>query len=273
MGQTIYSESLDTLKELEQGEENSLEIKRRPSKLPISKIAQKPELFQPRNNVLDERHITELVRSIKVNKFLDPIKVILVGNTPILIDGHHRLAAYEVAKVKSDVPVTYFDGSIREAVIEAGSSNCKTKLPIDGKQRNNYAWRLVLMDVFSKSEIRKASGVSDGLIGVMRRTKRELTEKGYPLFDYSEWWRARNANKGSDGAFDRQYDEGWEEEESDEWADRLSKTFGTKLLTQPGIAAKALEKHFGRKLDGLLKELSATFKTLMEDEGEEETDF
>jgi hypothetical protein len=67
-----------------------------PPKLPISEIRCLPALFQPRRTTEDERHVQELARAVRNVGDLDPLLVMRIGRYPTLIDGHHRLSAYQV---------------------------------------------------------------------------------------------------------------------------------------------------------------------------------
>jgi ParB-like chromosome segregation protein Spo0J len=74
-----------------------------------------------------------LVRAIKARGDVEAVTVIQVGDKAVLIDGHHRVAAYGLAKATSAVPVKYFEGTLEEAVLEAGSANSKAKLPMNNQ--------------------------------------------------------------------------------------------------------------------------------------------
>jgi len=45
------------------------------------------------------------------------------------------------------------------------------------------------------------------------------------------------------------------QELADDFADRLAKTFSTKLAQQPEVAAMALASYFGRRLPEVVREL------------------
>ncbi|WNK01066.1 ParB/RepB/Spo0J family partition protein [Thalassospiraceae bacterium LMO-JJ14] len=246
----LYFEPAEVLRELNAMDDGGERPSVLPSKLPISRIILKTVLFQPRE--INERHIQELRRSIKAHGALDPITVINVGGTNILIDGHHRIAAYVESKVTAAVPVNYFKGTLEEAVLESGKANSKAKLPMTSSERQEYAWRLVLLGAtYSKKNIREASGVSDGQVANMRRVKRQL---GDAAFQARNWWAAWIAHKGQTDDFTG-IDDDWIEAQANEYADRLSKEFGTKLANNTTIAARALEIHFGRRIGELAFEL------------------
>ena len=88
------------------------------SHLSSSAITRLPGLFQPRG--MNQRHISELVRIIVNNVAVDPVLIIQVGSEIVLIDGHHRLEAYEQAGRTTGIPVRYFEGSLEDAVLKPG---------------------------------------------------------------------------------------------------------------------------------------------------------
>jgi ParB-like nuclease domain len=219
----------------------------RPDTLPLASIVTMPALFQPRGE--DERHISELVRAIKARGSVEPVTVIQVGGKAVLIDGHHRLAAYGLARATEAVPVRYFEGALEDAVLEAGRANSKAKLPMNNQDRQNYAWRLVLMGTYSKRQIMDAAAVSDGQVSVMRRVMKAL---GSAAYDTPSWWRAqRNAKGIAWQGIDDDERERRLEELAQDYADRLSKEFGSKLPNNPEVAARALSIHFGRRVEEL----------------------
>jgi ParB-like chromosome segregation protein Spo0J len=217
--------------------------KKRPEVLPLVSIVVEPRLFQPRGE--DERHIQDLVRAIKTQGQVEPVTVVQVGSSAVLVDGHHRLIAYRIAKATSAVPVRYFDGTLEEAVLEAGRMNSKVKRPMSNKERQDYAWRLVLMGTtYSKRQIKDAAVVSDGQVGTMRKGMRAL---GDNAFEARTWWQARQKAKGLEfNPFTEDEEEQRLDELAQEYALRLSKAFDTKLPNNPDLAARAFAIHFGR---------------------------
>jgi len=222
-----------------------------PDRLPVSQIMQKTELFQPRG--LDERHIQELKRAIRVHGDLEPLTVMQVGTMAVLLDGHHRMTAYENSEVTKPVPVQYFEGTIEDAVLESGRANSKAKLPMTTWERQEYAWRLVLLNDYSKKKIREAAGVSDGQVANMRRVMKTL---GNDAFDCQTWREAHDLyNKRERPELDDDDVERWLEAQANEYADRLSKAFGKKLPSNIDLAARAMNIYFGRKLPDLVRTL------------------
>lgn len=238
-----------------------------PDRLPLRDITLRPELFQPRRGY-DEQHVQELKRALAVHGVLDPVLLIRVGRSNVLVDGHHRIAAYEEARRKEPIPVRYFEGTLFEAVLEAGRANTKAKLVMTTQDRMDYAWRLTLLG-YSKRQTKEAAGVSDGQIAVMRRVRKTLGDTAPGL---RSWWEARKEAAGEDpkGIADA---EEWVEAQAQHYADRLSKTFGNKLSTNPEVAARALSVHFGRRLGELLNELQAFAPDHERDDGDDGVGF
>lgn len=260
------AEILTALKEIEATETKPDHL---PDKLPITGIRRLPNLFQPRGLEEDERHISELVRALTGREALDPVLLIQVGADAYLMDGHHRCAAYEQAGVVVAVPVQYFNGSLEEAVLEAGRANSKAKLPMTPQQRQDYAWRLVLMGTFSKAQEMEASSVGEGSVARMRRAKKELGESAS---DYPTWAKARRAWQGAQDELSPEDREAWKEEEAQRLADRMSKHLGAnKLARNPEITARALEICLGRKTKEVVRELADYLED--DDEEDDEADF
>jgi len=219
-----------------------------PDHLPLSAITLLPELFQPRG--MAEWHIQELARAAKSGRALDPVTVVQVGASAILIDGHHRVEAYRRAKVSTPVPVCYFTGTLEEAVLEAGRANSRAKLSMSVQERMDYAWRLVRMGGYSKKQVVDAAVVSDGQVGSMRRVLKAL---GAEAFGCDSWWGARKQAEGKAGPLTDEEREDKLEAQAIDYANRLAKEFSTKLATNPALAAKALDIYFGRKLPSLMR--------------------
>ena len=236
-----------------------------PDRLPVKAISLYPRLFQPRE--IEERHVSELRRSLRNTGVLDALAVIWVGDEPVLIDGHHRHAAYLQEKFTQPVPVRTFKGSLQEAVLEAGRANSKAKLPMSTRDRQDYAWRLVLLGRYSKRDIAEAAGASRAQITIMRRALKTLGEDAW---ECKTWFAARTQAQGReiDSMTPEEQDAALEAQAHD-WADRMAKTFGTRLANNPEIAAVALEVYFGRRLPELLRELSDAFDDPFRDEDEE----
>lgn len=124
--------------------------------IPLRQVSKRTAVFQPRslmgNLSADDEFVRDLVKVLNNSggKALDPITVWYGGKRFYVIDGHHRLEAYNRYYRKGVqppplIPCVEFKGSLMEAVEFAGRSNHKNKLPMRQADRLNYAWRLVCM--------------------------------------------------------------------------------------------------------------------------------
>lgn len=229
----------------------SVTVTERPDRLALKDIHERPEVFQPRDRV-SEQHIQELVRAIKSRGVVDAITVMQIGPKAFVIDGHHRRAAYEEAGKLDGIPVVYFEGTIRAAVLEAGEANSKAKLPMDNTTRQNFGWRLV-REGYSKREVMRAAAISQGQVSNMKRVRKAL---GPSAASHEHWFLAMRAARRLEGFVETEEDrDGWMEAQALQYADRMSKAFGTKLSNNAEVAAMALSIHFGRRLEDLVAHL------------------
>lgn len=242
-----------------------------PQLIPVSAIELELDAFNVRGQALDEHHLGQLSRALAVVSDLAPILVVACGDRYILVDGHHRLAAYSLAK-RASIPVQVFTGSIRAAVLEATLRNTAATLQMDNRQRQDCGWRLVNAD-FTIKEIIAAAGVSRAQVSVMRKARKAL---GEDAAEYVDWWRAKRAAEGREM-------EPLTDDEHDAMlaalaaslAERIGKATGNKLATNPEVGARALAVLVGRKLPDLVLFLK---RYLTEDglryiEEEEQIDF
>ena len=123
---------------------------------------------------------------------------------------------------------------------------------MSSQERQDYAWRLVLLDKYSKGQIARASGVSTSQVAIMRKLKRDL---GQEAFDCRSWWQARERAQSKGHELSEEDREKWKEEWADRVADQLAKMFSTKLTNHPEVAAMALATYFGRRLPEVVMEL------------------
>lgn len=233
--------------------------------LPIEKIKKNELIFQPRLLEEDEAresgdHVRNLVTALVANseKKLDPILVWWSGKEWKLIDGHHRMKAYRAAlkekRIKSNlIPVEVFEGSLEEAWVESIRSNAKNKLPVSQDDKFNRAWRMVVMNIGSKSTQSASCAVGERTIANMRVRLKELKSK------FGKHWQDVALSRTwkeilTDLTPPVEINEAWEDRLAREWADRLGEEFGSKFAKQPDIAAKALEI-YSENLVKSLKEL------------------
>jgi ParB-like chromosome segregation protein Spo0J len=176
---------------------NKKDTKRlRRKRLPLGDIKLRPETFQFREFEIIESHVFDLGQTLKSGRELDPMLVWDSGKDGyIVIDGHHRYKAYRRCKPSAKISVRVFSGTEEEAVLLALEDNAKARLPMTAQEKSNAAWRLVSAGYgYSKADICIATGISDGTVAKMRRTRRVLIEKGEGL--PKTWWQALQAMKG-----------------------------------------------------------------------------
>ena len=184
---------------------------------------------------------------------LTPVDVIQIGSQAVLIEGHHRMEAYRRAGITEGIPVVYFKGTIEDAVAESGRANSRAKLPMPLRERSDYAWRLVKLGRPSIRETAPAANISERQVAIMRKVAKALGDRA---FSYDGWIAALQASKGiAPLTWEPAEIEARKEAQAQEYAERLSKAFYTKLTNNPEIAARALALHFGDKLDEVFREL------------------
>lgn len=221
----------------------------RPQSLPTASITILEELFQPRE--VNEQNISLLTRAVRTHGALTPVVVWSAGDKVFLLDGHHRMAAYEEAKWTEEVPVEFFEGTVEDALAEAGERNSHVRLPMTTADKQNHAWKMEALGNYSLNFIAAKAGVSKAQVARMRAAKKTLGN----LAQCFETWRgARRHAEGMEPQpeFDP---ETFKEEQSRRYANRLAEEFGNKLSSNTEVAAMAFAIHFGRKLPDLFNQL------------------
>lgn len=229
-----------------------------PSRLPLAAIFEKRAVFQHRapQAHASEAHIKDLAKAPLAGIPLDHITVFWVGAYWVLLDGHHRLAAYRKAGWKHDVPVVVFRGDLDRAIGYAGKANSGDKLAMSRSEKQGLAWRLTCATGLSRSQTVLASKVSDGIVAEMRRVKEKLIrERGMSLADVAQltWWQAKQKASGTEQEAGEVDYEAQLEEEAQELANRLVRVFGKHHHLRHEVLALALEK-YDRRLPEALRE-------------------
>ncbi len=139
-----------------------------PQTLPLDRVGLQPDVFQVKEFKDDagvsegKYHVHDLVQVLRGDPKvdLDPIDVLPVGDRYIIIDGHHRYAAYRETGRKI-IPVRVFEGSPREALLHAGDRNRRVHRDLTPNERSQRAWELTLSgEGFKQRDIVQGSGVS-----------------------------------------------------------------------------------------------------------------
>jgi ParB-like chromosome segregation protein Spo0J len=242
--ETVLSATARALEKLEAVHAPLQAGRKVPRRLPLSSVRVELDAFQVRGGDFDDAHVTKLGRLLDTVEDLTPILVLPCSDGYVVIDGHHRRKAYQLRKRK-DVPVIVFNGTVREAALEAVKLNTQATLQMDNQQRGDCAWRLVLVGSYTRDQIVSASGVSETQVANMRRVLRQLGSEAY---GFDRWMTARWKAKDTGGEqMSDDERETWKQQLAQDWADRLRKEFASKLSDNPEIAAMALAIHFGRK--------------------------
>ena len=151
-----------------------------------SEIKTRPELFQVREfsfgmRETDPDHVKTLTHNIGIHGELDPITIIKLGTKFVIVEGHHRLAAYKSAQWMQPLKCMWFPGSVHEAIDESMRANAKDRLNVPLADKAEHAWKRTLLGWGSKAKVAKMCGVSESTVAQMRRLKRlaqENSEEG-----------------------------------------------------------------------------------------------
>lgn len=262
LGSVSNTQIADRLADLEERRRHTsiTDLSSRP--FPVDLICTIPDVFQPRMSAVNEKHIGDLINAFRAVGDLTPILALPIGDHVVVIDGHHRLEAYRMER-RPNVPVEFFKGTVREAVLQSGASNSKAIIPLSLSQRTDWAWKLVRMSnpddpnkhLFSKRRIATSAGVSSGTVAAMRRAAKALGDTG----DISPHWflaRMQWQEQDAPDAYQTFGDQELEER-AQHVADRLAKAIGTRRATNPEIMARGLIKFLGRNTPDVIKEMVA----------------
>lgn len=248
---STFTESLTLLRQ----EEGTRPQPGEPTELPIEDIRFASLVFQPRafdgNGGDREDHIKNLMNAIRnrPDHKLPPITVWWSGRKWLVLDGHHRMIAYQRLAIDRKKPVKVnkvaveiFTGPLEDAIKEASERNYQDKLNMSKNDKLERAWKLTVIDHpntsrFSRNTIAKSTGIAPQTIANMRKEHRRLIEETPEVNPLDLSWD--EVKKGAREV--REYDAKWVDKQAQEFADRLSKTFGTKLSRNPEIAARAIE--------------------------------
>lgn len=279
-GNSLAADHATLTKQIARGKQPATQ----PTSLPLAEIKRWPTVFQHRNpgGGASKHHVLALAEAIKKRKSkqLDPIAVWWDGRAWACIDGHHRYEAYLSAKVGSThpVPVEVFAGTLNEAMGFAAEANTRDKLSMSRTEKSNAAWHLVTMAGMSKSEIAKASTVSEGTVAAMRRVLAQLDAKANEVTDDLtvptqgdfrdlSWADAKSLAEGRERPdFDRA---AADEAKAQQMATALAKALGREAAKYPETFARALELYDSR----LPEALAEWWGTPVDEEEEEVTDF
>lgn len=190
-----------------------------------------------------EEHIIDLARALQeLGRPFLPILVFPIAQEFYVIDGHHRLAAYQTAKWKHEIPVEVFQGTLHEARLEALKRNSKNKLRMTKSDKTEAAWRLVTTTELSIRETSILTTVSPRQVSYMRAVwKRRSADLEWKESIEGLLWRQVLRMEGLTKPTMEHED--WIETEAQKMVDALLKAkIGQGLMKNPDITARALAK-------------------------------
>jgi hypothetical protein len=147
-------------------------------------IVERLELFQPRRpgwglRTVDAQHVKRLATRIKKKGELDPVLVVKLGGEWVVVEGHHRIRAYQKLNWDATIRCQWFAGGAREAMDAGLYINEKIHLPIDQDDKAEAAWTRTMLDWdgetwrSSKQAVAKLTGCSERMVAYMRQVVRQ----------------------------------------------------------------------------------------------------
>ena len=220
----------------------------RKTKLFVGDIKTDPETFQFRDFEITESHVYDLGKTLKEGRELDPMLVWDSGGGGyVVIDGHHRHAAYCRHKPRAKITVEVFAGTKEEAVELALEDNGKARLPMTQQEKSNAAWQLVCRGYgFSRAQISKLTGLSTGTVSTMRKTMKALIAEKQEL--PRTWRQAMWALKSYEQ--EDVPDDWWEariEERARKLDDEIGPALGRMAEIQIEAVIRVMERRLGNK--------------------------
>ncbi|HHW34668.1 MAG TPA: ParB N-terminal domain-containing protein [Paracoccus solventivorans] len=155
--------------------------------------------FRFRAGSVDPAHKADLASTIKnTGKALDPVLLWQPpedGERLVLLDGAHRVAAYQAAKWQREIPALVLVGADRRAALGAAlKANSKRTLGLSQAERMDAAWRLVREPVEPRFKVREIAHLADvaaRTVKYMRARFRTMHEEGTEIT--GSWARDRRS--------------------------------------------------------------------------------
>lgn len=219
-----------------------------------------------------ENHIYTLATDLRNQRTpLERLTVWQAGDRFYVIDGHHRLGAYDTAKWKKDIPVEVFVGTLDQARLRAIHGNVRDKLRLTPGQKSAAAWRIVKENIgdLSADQVAEATSISRRTAFAMKQVWKELnartdlSEEQRERLPSLTWKEARDIRDGID--VDREIDAAsWKERKADELADLIRRhNVETALLRDTEVAAMALRMLHDRLPEALIEEWAGDYPELI----------
>lgn len=243
--------------------------------VPRSALHVAGDVFQWRGNqdqLERQNHIYNLATDLRNQGTpLERLTVWPVGDRFYVIDGHHRLGAYDTAKWKKDIPVEVFTGTLDQARLRAMAGNVKDKLRMTAAQKSAAAWTITKENIgdLTADQVAETTSIGRRTAFAMKQVWKELNERTDLSEDQREklhgmtWKQARDFRDGirDDDDFDQ-----------DEWkakkADAIVKLIRdhnveVSLLQDPEVTALALQMLNGRLPEMLIEQWAGDYPELI----------
>jgi hypothetical protein len=218
-------------------------------------------------------HVHTLAKALKENgKPLARLLVVPVGQRFYVIDGHHRLAAYDTVGWTKGIPVEVFTGSLTDARVRALASNVKDKLPMTTQAKSEAAWRITkenLGDLTAK-QVMELTGISLRQVRYMNQVWRELNAREGGDRDALmklTWPKASAVWKNPDETSSADFDQDtWRERKAREVVDLIRRTnVAAGLMQDVEVTALALQRLSDKLPEALMEQWAGDYPELIEE--------
>jgi hypothetical protein len=219
--------------------------------LPRSSIVIAEKVFQWRltNEDIGARddHVLELANTIAATgKPLEAILVFYAGDKFYVVDGHHRLAAYDTARWTKVIPVSVGEGSLEQAADAGLKRNSKNTRNLSKKEKNEAAWKLgKRVPRLTREMICEMTGVSPSTQDGMRRVLKKLQDAGDTpeIIHGMTYAQALGKQWATDKARPDWDADAWLSEKADKLVKKIEAAgIGFMLRENHEVAAMALER-------------------------------
>lgn len=215
--------------------------------VPLKELHTDPDQFQHRLVKLDNAQVELLAQELKRSdrKPLDPLTV---WQDPtgrlVVVDGHHRVEAYNRAGWGKKVPVVIHRGTEVDAQFLTVADNGKARLQMSQVEKSNWAWRMVV-DYPSLTAERIALGpVSLRNVRYMRAVKKRLEKAGVPLPE--TWGAAKMLDTGNDVEWDEEKREEMREQRRAKLLEEIRAPLALAAQRDPQVAMEVVLQVMGK---------------------------